>query len=123
MKDWSAEVRQAGYRVSKIAETFGVSVRRLERFFAWKFKQTPKKWAKSVQIEDALVLLANGAKNYEAAGQVGLTAEAFCRGVKQLYGVSPRELLRKEKQLGRRKDHKVHGVCETAATLTQQRQG
>ena len=88
--DWENLARQADFEPGKMADLCPVSIRQLERFFAERFHQTPREWAKALQCRLARGLIACGYSTKAAASELRFADEShFCHEFKRLYGVCP----------------------------------
>ena len=80
------------YKVVRLAGFFGVSVRKLERFFRARFGQSPHHWLNELRMRRAVELLKDGSRTKEVAVELRyLDVAHFVRSFKRRFGVTPQQ--------------------------------
>lgn len=86
--------RKAGYRPQSLALLCSVSLRQLERYLKAVYRQTPVAWLRSLRLEDARLLLANGQTVKATAYALGYRQIShFSREFKRQVGVCPTDFV------------------------------
>ena len=87
---WQHLTQAAGYSVSVLANSCGVSGRTLERLFPRLVGQPPGRWLKRLRMQRALELLRDGSTVKETAAHLAYEDPShFSREFKRHYGFAP----------------------------------
>ena len=106
IKDWDREAREAHFCVATLAKRCRATDRQLRRYFRQQFGQSPHAWMAGKRLENARVLLANGALIKEIACEAGFSnPQNFSRQFKEHYKLSPRDLRATDRELAEMSDN------------------
>ncbi|MCH6257827.1 helix-turn-helix transcriptional regulator [Puniceicoccaceae bacterium K14] len=84
---------EAGYNVNKVAESFDITVRQLQRDFKKNLGRTPQDWLNEQRMIAAYQLLQESRSVKEVAFELGFKQVShFCRKIKTTYGMTPSEI-------------------------------
>jgi AraC-like DNA-binding protein len=90
VEGWQHLAQAAGYSVSALANSCGVSARTLERLFPRLVGQPPGRWLKRLRMQRALELLRDGSTVKETAVHLAYEGPShFSREFKRHYGFAP----------------------------------
>jgi transcriptional regulator GlxA family with amidase domain len=91
VSDWEHRAQASGYSASKMAETLGVTLRFLERFFQARFGVGPHSWIVHMRMTHAAALLATGISVKAVSIELGYKQVShFSREFKRFFGMPPR---------------------------------
>jgi AraC-like DNA-binding protein len=94
--EFEDELERAGFCVSKLARTRGLSVRQLERQFRQRFGNSPREVVMEYRMAFALKRMMARVPLKQIAGELGYSNPAnFTHAFQRYYGASPSEMLRK----------------------------
>jgi AraC-like DNA-binding protein len=87
---WAALAREAKCQPESLAAICGVSLRHLQRFFRYKFGETPSAWLLELRLRQAQALLRQGHSTKAIAQELNFTDPAhFCHAFKKRHGHPP----------------------------------
>ena len=87
---WEFLASEAKFQPSLMADLCLVSLRQLERYFTFHFKQSPGKWARELRCRLARDLIARGWSNKAVAAELHFGNEShLCHEFIHHYGVPP----------------------------------
>jgi AraC-like DNA-binding protein len=89
--DWPNLAYEAKFKPGVMAAMCSVSLRQLERFFLKQFHQTPRVWAKELQMRMARQKITEGWKNKAVVDELGFgNASQLCHDFQKYFGGAPR---------------------------------
>src|SRR5436190_11211235 len=90
IENWEFLARQAHFQPAVMAALCPVSLRHLQRFFTYRFSQTPGQWSRQLRCRLAKQLIAEGWSNKAVATELCFANEShFCREFKRHFGGPP----------------------------------
>lgn len=88
--DWRERARAADYRAERLAQSCGVSIRELQRFFLCRTNSGPHHWLNELRQVEGLALLADGKSVKETALELRYEHPAhFSRDFKRFHTMPP----------------------------------
>jgi AraC-like DNA-binding protein len=92
--EWRRLARAAGFKVTKLAELAGVSLRTLQRYFRAQYGITVSEWLTSIRLSEAGDRIRAGDRVKEVALDLGYKQLShFSREFKRAYGKPPSRLI------------------------------
>jgi AraC-like DNA-binding protein len=93
IRDWEGRAAIANYKVGLLAKLTGVSISRLERFFAETVGESPLDWMNRLRQMRGMALLKQGFSVKRTAYELGYRQSShFSREFKRFHGIPPSEI-------------------------------
>ena len=90
IEDWEKLSADARYELDAMASLCGVSLRHLQRFFKFEFRQRLGQRVRRMRCRRAAILLSTGMRTDAVARELGYANSShFCHEFKKVYGVAP----------------------------------
>lgn len=90
LEKWTKLARKARFQPSALAGLCSVSLRQMERFFAWHFRKTPSRWLRECRCRLARQLISKGFSSRTVIGQLNFVDHShLCHEFEKIYGATP----------------------------------
>ena len=90
VQDWRALARRAEFRPAAMAAFCGVSLRQLERYFAFRYGVSPGRWVRDLRCTLARDYISRGWSDKAVVSELNFADTAhLCHEFKRVYGSSP----------------------------------